>query len=126
MRTNMFLSVLFGMLMTASLTGCIYIDEADVNPQPGAAILEIYVYRLGNDEPVSGRPVQVYWTKEDARNQVNAISSRTYTRSDGTATIYNLPYGHRLWVRVDQVLIFDTERTSRLHEGINYLNIGIF
>ncbi len=89
------------------------------------AELEVYVSGTLSGNPRSGLKVAVYDTKEDAQNEVNAITFSQSTDSYGFAFFQGLEPGYRYWVRVDTILIHNIKRSKVLVIGFNKMRMTI-
>jgi len=112
---------LFAMMFTIS--SCELEDSVDDSFQ--FAGLEVYVSGTLSGNPRSGLRVAVYETEQDAKDEINAITSTQLTDSGGFAFFQNLEPGFRYWVRVDTTLIHNINRTEQLHEGLNEMSMTI-
>ena len=120
--TNKHFYIIFICTALFTLTSC---DEDSVNDISQYADLEIYVSGTLSGNPRSDLKVAVYETEEDARNEVNALTSSQFTNSGGFAFFGILEPGFRYWVRVDTTLINNINRSQVLNTGFNEMSMTI-
>ena len=87
--------------------------------------LDVFVSGTLSGKPRSDLRVVLYETKEDAKEEVNAITSVLYTDNNGFVFFEDLEPGFRYWVRVDTTLIHNVKRSRVLKKGFNEMSITI-
>jgi len=103
-----------------SLLGCENFEE--VVP---LADLEVYVTGTFSGNPRENISVTLFLTKEDAEDEINAISNTQKTNIDGITIFYELDGNRRYWVRAAPFLTRTIRETSSLREGLNSFSISV-
>jgi hypothetical protein len=111
--------MVFIITMLVSITSCENEDTVQF------ADLEVYVSGTLSGNPRSGLKVVVYYTEEDAINEVNAITFSQTTDSGGFVFFQDLEPGFRYWVRVDTTLLNNINRSQVLTTGFNEMSMTI-
>ncbi|MEM1408534.1 MAG: hypothetical protein AAGG59_17250 [Bacteroidota bacterium] len=114
-----FQKITFLLLTLVAITAC------DNEPRLPEADLLVQVegYLSGNQR--EGIRVQVYLTREDAEDQIGAITPPLWTDTFGEVEIYGLDTNRRYFVRADARATKTIRRSKRLNFGINVCRIRI-
>lgn len=113
----------FLLIMFFTMSSCELEDSVDNFVQ--LSDLEVYVSGTLSDKPRSGLKVTIYDTEEDAKNEINPVTSSRNTDSDGFAYFQGMEPGYRYWVRVDTTLIHNINRSQVLITGFNEMSMTI-
>ncbi|MEM6523437.1 MAG: hypothetical protein AAGF85_02265 [Bacteroidota bacterium] len=92
------------------------VPEADL-------LVQVEGYLSGNVR--EGIRVQVYLTREDAEDQIGAITPPLWTDNFGEVEIFGLDTNRRYFVRADARAAKTIRRSKRLDVGINMCRIRI-
>lgn len=115
-----FLNITFLIAILFSVTSCEIEDTNNTSSD-----LEVFVSGTLSGNPRSGLRVTVYYTKSDAKNEVNAVTLTQITDNNGLVFFKNLGSRFRYWVRADTTLIHNINRTDNLNEGFNEMSMKI-
>jgi hypothetical protein len=105
------------------LSGCQYGQNEPIDPTK--ATLEIYIYGTLSSKPRENITITLFNSKEDAQNNVNAVSSKKYTNESGLVQFINLNPNTQYWVRIKPTISYYTELSPVLVVGYNYMEKGI-
>ena len=110
---------------TFFLLTLIAIAACDNGPRLPEADLLVQVegYLSGNER--EGIMVQVYLTREDAEDQLGAITPPLWTDNYGELEIFGLETNRRYFVRADARATKTVRKSKRLNFGINVCRIRI-
>ena len=107
----------FCLLLMSFFSGCF---EENTN-----ANLTITVTGTLSGNPREDIAVQLYLTRDNAEDRVNAVSGIYRTNADGQATIGAISSGRSYCVRADATLISAYKVTQVLRDGDNEFNMTI-
>lgn len=122
LSSKRFISALI-LVMMFTMSSCDLEDSINDNAQ--YTDLEVFVSGTLSGKPRSNLKVVLYETKEDAKEEVNAMTSVLYTDNDGFVVFQDLEHGFRYWVRVDTTLIHNVKGSQVLKKGFNEMRITI-
>lgn len=108
--------ILFSSLILASCDPGPSLPEADL-------LIQVEGYLSGNNR--EGIMVQVYMTREDAEDQIGAITPPLWTDQFGQAEVFGLNTNRRYFVRADARAATTIRRSKRLNFGPNTCRIRI-
>ena len=86
--------------------------------------LEVSITGTLSGNPRSDIEVTLYYSKTDATNQTNPVTSSQVTDNEGKTTFYDLEYNIKYWIRSDVVLTY-IKQTSSLRSGFNEFSFTV-
>ena len=111
------------LLLLIPLIGLIQSCNYDVGPPEATLVVRTEGYLSGKTRP--NIMVQLYYTREDAEDQVAAITPPLWTDSYGEAVIYDLDVNRRYFIRADSRTTKTIRSSKKLDFGDNHRTIRI-